>query len=287
MLRTVLALALLVPAAASAQTGSDLWLLALEEGPSGQPVNLTARPGYDNQPHFTPDGAAILYTRIDSTEQADIYSFDLASGTHTPLTRTPESEYSPTPLPGGSGFSTVRVEADGTQRLWQFSPEDERPALVLETVQPVGYHVWADETTLLLFVLGEPHTLQLVDGPSERADTLAYDIGRALHRVPEAAGGGLSFVQKGDPGPWRVMRLDPATGALATVAPTRPEREDLAWLPDGRLLMADGRQVFVWLPEAAHWALFHDLSGVDGLGDITRLAVSPDGRLLALVAAEE
>ena len=78
----------------------------------GPLVNVTARPGYDNQPFFLPDGRAFLYTSIREDSQADIYRYDLERATSVRLTATRESEYSPTPLPDGRGFSTVRVEAD-------------------------------------------------------------------------------------------------------------------------------------------------------------------------------
>jgi Tol biopolymer transport system component len=71
----------------------------------GTPVNVTARPGYDNQPFFLADGRAFLYTSIREDSQADIYRYDLDRKTSVRLTATSESEYSPIPLPRGGGFS--------------------------------------------------------------------------------------------------------------------------------------------------------------------------------------
>ena len=39
----------------------------------GQPANVTNSPGYDNQPSFTPDSRAILYTSTREDGQSDIY----------------------------------------------------------------------------------------------------------------------------------------------------------------------------------------------------------------------
>ncbi|MDX1546708.1 MAG: hypothetical protein R3247_06960, partial [Rhodothermales bacterium] len=242
-------------------------------------VNVTNRAAYDNQPFFTPDGQALLYTAYQDT-QTDIYRADLGGAqiAFRPMTRTPESEYSPTPLPGG-GFSTVRVEADGTQRLWRFDA-DGAASLVLDAVAPVGYHAWADDHTVALFVLGDPPTLQLADTRTGRADTLARNIGRSLHRVPGSQR--ISFVQKGGAA-WTIRTLDPATGALETVTETLPEREDYAWTPDGRLLMADGAVLYEWTPESEGWRVLVDFTAA-GITNLTRLAVSPDGTRLALVA---
>ena len=57
--------------------------------------------------------------------------------------------------------------------------------------------------------------------------------------------------------------------------------EDCAWLSDGRLLMATGSILKVWTPGGA-WTDVKDLG--PGLDRITRMAVSPDGKWLALVA---
>ena len=45
------------------------------------PVNVTKRPGYDNQPFFLPSGHAFLYTSIREDGQADIYRYDLDRNT--------------------------------------------------------------------------------------------------------------------------------------------------------------------------------------------------------------
>src|SRR5204862_4083906 len=83
------------------------------------PVNITNRTGYDNQPSFTTDGRAILYTSTREDAQADIYRYDIASKSITRLTKTaPESEYSAIVMPRGDRFSVIGVEKDSTLRIW-------------------------------------------------------------------------------------------------------------------------------------------------------------------------
>ena len=100
------------------------------------------------------------------------------------VTRTPESEYSPTVTPDGAHISVIRVEADGTQRLWRFTLDGGAPELVLAGVKPVGYHAWADDHTLVLFVLGSPATLQLADTSAGDAEILVTGINRSIQRIP-------------------------------------------------------------------------------------------------------
>src|SRR5437879_453999 len=150
--------------AAAAPPANDIYVASLRVVDGrvqvGTPVNVTARPGYDNQPFFLPDGGAFLYTSIRADSQADIYRYDLRTATSVRLTATRESEYSPTPPPDRPGFSAVRVEADSTQRLWAFDWDGARSRLVLDSIKPVGYHAWGDGRSVALFVLGAPPTLQ-------------------------------------------------------------------------------------------------------------------------------
>ncbi|HEY2163027.1 MAG TPA: hypothetical protein VGH04_03515, partial [Gemmatimonadaceae bacterium] len=62
----------------------------------GKAVNVTSRPGYDNQPAFTPDSKSMLFTSIHEDGQSDIYRYDLGTKTIARVTSTPESEYSAT-----------------------------------------------------------------------------------------------------------------------------------------------------------------------------------------------
>jgi dipeptidyl aminopeptidase/acylaminoacyl peptidase len=252
----------------------------------GQPVNITARAGYDNQPSFLPDGQSLLYTSQREGEQTDIYRYDFKTGQSTRLTSTNEGEYSPTVMPGGKFFSVIRVEADKTQRLWKFPLAGGEPALVLPNIKPVGYHLWLDARTLALFILGaegRPNTLQLVPTDMSFLDTIHVNIGRALHLVPRREA--FSFVHKISPDEWLIKVFDLKTHRSTTLFKTLHGSEDLAWTPDGTILMAQDARLFQWNPAAptAEWQQVADFSNA-GLKKITRLAISPKADRLALVA---
>ncbi len=276
----------LCAAGQTAPPATDIFLVeVLKRGGQlalGAPVNITFRPGYDNQPAFTPDGKSILFTSQREGEQTEIYRYDIAARYTTRLTNTAESEYSPTVTPDEKSFSVIRVEADKTQRLWQFPLAGGAPALVLTNIKPVGYHVWLDAGTLALFVLGQPNTLQLVDVKTEKAEVLAQSIGRALHRVPGQPSQ-FSFVHKAEK-EWWVKTYDLKTRQTINLVKTLPGSEDCAWLPNGTLLMAQGSKLFKWQRgKDADWQLVADLAEA-GVTNITRLAVNAKGDRLALVA---
>ena len=272
----------------------------------GTPSNITNSPGYDNQPFFTPDGGAILFASArtptpalrdnPNLPQTDIWRYDIASKGISRVTQTPENEFSPTPMLDGVRISAVTVEADGTQRLYAIAPSGPKIQrdVILPDVKPVGYHAWADDHTLALFVLGGgqgiPATLQLADTRTGAARVVATDIGRSVQRMPGAgAARHISFVQRernGDHVRLIVKELDPATGAIATLTPVvEGSREaDLAWTPDGTLLMVKDDVLYAWTRGQSAWKDVTSFarSGVRG---VTRLAVSPKGDLLALVAS--
>jgi hypothetical protein len=292
-------------AAAPAQAAppdSEIFLLSLAADGDGlklgTPMNISNSPGYDNQPSFTPDGRALLFTsaRGAALENAasgrppatDIYRFDLVTNTVRQLTATAEGEYSPTVTPDGRHMSVIRVEADGTQRLWRFTLDGRQPALVLNDVKPVGYHAWIDDRRLALFILGEPATLQVADRTSGKTDVVAKGIGRSLQRIPK---GGISFVQiergpgEAAPRTLTVMELDLATRATRPLVPAvaGAAEADLAWMPDGALLMAYDSKLYLWRRGRTTWTVAADLAPL-GLYGVTRIAVNPDGDRVAIVA---
>ena len=262
---------------------SDIFIIDLKsEGKLklGQPVKITNWVGYNNQPSFLPDGQSILYTSIRD-KQADIYRYQIHGGATTQITNTPESEYSPILMPDGKSISVVRVEADGTQRLWRFPVAGGTPSLILEKIKPVGYHLWVDDYTLALFVLGKPNTLQLVDLRTGKAEVIAENPGRILRRVPHEDK--FSFVHKVSDQEWLIRTVDLKTRNITTFIKTLPGVEDYAWTPAGVLLMANGAKLFARKKSDWAWVEIADFSNA-GLKSITRIAVSPKGDRIAVVA---
>lgn len=290
----LLLIAVLLSALQQAPPPTEIYLAPLtKDGDAlkvGAALNISNSPGYDNQPFFTRDGASILFTSARGGSSAtDIYRYDIATRRVVRITDTPESEYSPTIRPDGQHISVIRVEADGTQRLWQFTLDGQRPALLLADVKPVGYHAWMDDRTLALFVLGQPPTLQVADTRTGKATTVVSGIGRSIQKMPDGA---ISFVRRESPdgksAVFTIVKLArTAAGTFDTsvlVAPPAPAADpDMAWTPDGLLLVASGGRLFGWRPAFPGWKPLADLNAL-GLQNVSRLAVSPKGDFLAIVA---
>jgi dipeptidyl aminopeptidase/acylaminoacyl peptidase len=268
----------------AAQGGTEIWVAPFHamsgHAMLGTPVNVSQRPGYDNQPAFTPDGRAVWFTRITADAPADIWRVGVDGGAAARVTDTPESEYSATLTPDGLALSVIRVERDSTQRLWRFPLDGGMPTLVLRVLRPVGYHVWVNEANLGAFVLGDPNALVLVDPRTERVDTLARDIGRALVRVPGRDA--FTFLQVGRDTSW-ISEVDVRTRTVRRVAPAPAGSDYHAWTPDGRLLATAGSRLL--LRTGDRWEVVADLAG-RGIRGLSRIVVSSAGDRVAFVADE-
>jgi hypothetical protein len=283
-------LLLLLPAATAVAQGAsnpEIYLMSLAVRGAGvtvgTPVNITNRPGYDNQPSFTADGA-IYFTSVRDDAQADIYKYTIASKTTERVTKTaPESEYSATQLPYPKNFSVIRVEKDSAQRLWSISPDGNASRVIFPGIKPVGYHTWLDRNHAALFVLGSPNALVIADTRTGKADTIARDIGRSLVTLPH--GGGFSFLShRGQDWMLTEVRLT-RSAKVAYVNPLVmvPKGMDyIAWI-GGSALGGTGSKLMVWTPGTTDWREVADLSS-QGITRISRIAVSRDLHQLAIVA---
>lgn len=278
----------------------------------GPPVNITRSPGYDNQPSFTPDGKQILFASVrgalrrarDSAKApgavspaTDIYRYDIDNRHISRVTNTPEGEFSPAVMPDGKHISVVRVEAGGAQRLWQVGASvdgAESSAVLVPEVNRVGYYAWIDAATVALFILGEngkPSTLQVADTRTGGVQSIAADIGRSIQRMPSGA---ISFIQRSHESSaaspvtlHQVFRSEGATAfddRLLVRLPQGVTDPYVVWMPDGVALVALNSTLYRWRPGEPDWAPVADLAAF-GLRDVTRLAVSPQGDRIAIVAS--
>ncbi|MBI3501804.1 MAG: PD40 domain-containing protein [Bacteroidetes bacterium] len=164
----------------------DIWLLDIKDS-AGQisfhnPVNITNRKGYDNQPAFSPDGKYILFSsQKDSGGPTDIYKYDLTTKQITQFTKTPTSEYSPTFMSDGKNISVVMVEKDSTQRLWKFPLVGGEPICIMDKEKEIGYHCWINTDSVAINVLTKPaFTLQIANIHTQKTSVIADSIGRCM-----------------------------------------------------------------------------------------------------------
>ena len=250
----------------------------------GSVRNITNRPySYDNQPMFTPDSRSLLYTTeygYGDRVQTEIHRYYLSSRRETRITRTDESEYSPTPVPGDRAFSAIRVEADSTQRIWRFTMQGMDGEMLLRNLNAVGYHAWGNETTVLLYVFGEPPTVRIADLTTGQSEVVAGGIGRSLNKIPNR--NAWSFVERVSADEAWINEVNIGTHEVRRLISTVGGGEFHAWTPEGVLFMALGSRIYQWDPQVDRdWRRVADLA--DGGITVSRMAVSPDGSMIAIV----
>ena len=143
-----------------------------------------------------------------------------------------------------------------------------------------------DPEHLVLFVLGQPATLQIANVKTGKAEIAADNIGRSLHHIPGTAL--ASFVQKEASGEFWIKQIDIATKKIDPIvkAVDGSSDRDMAWMPDGKtILMSSATKVFSWARGQTGWTEMFD-GGPHQLGVLSRLTVSPNGDAVAIVVAE-
>lgn len=263
----------------------EVYLVKIEQADGNirfdTPRNISNSPGYDNQPSFSADNQFVYFSSIRDSVQSDIYGYAIANDSLFQVTDTPESEFSPTPLPDGKFFSTVRVEMDSSQHLWKMPLQQGESLSLLPDVENVGYHAWGDKNTLLLFVVAEPHELYVADLESGRADIVINDIGRSLHKIP--GHDAWSFMHRNED-KWWIKELDITTRRIRPLIEPLENAQDYTWTAGGAIWMAQGNVLYYWdYNSSLDWQPLHTFVG-DQISVINRLAVSADGKWLAFVA---
>ena len=280
---------LLVAKFSFAQTPSEIYLFDLsvkkDKVTISKPINITNHKGYDNQPFLHPHNTVIFYSSANEEGRTDLMSYDYKTKQTKSITQTPEREYSPTLTLDEQYLSCIIQRDNGTQDLGKYPIEGGEPTIIINNLK-VGYHVWADNSHLGLFVLGTPNQLHYVLLPMKKDTVLEENIGRSLHKVPGESS--ISFIAKLTEKDWMIKKINTHTLQVTMIGPTVTGSEDLCWLQDGKILMSDGPKLYFTQPaNGPGWNEVVVSSGSEVLKGVTRLAVSGDGKKLAVVVTEE
>lgn len=278
----ILAACLLAGIPLRAQPDTDIFLTELSKAAgswqAGPAKNLSANPGYDNQPSFWSDHL-LLYSGT-RRGQTDIACLDLDSGQTTWLSDTPGGgEYSPLKIPGSEAVSAIRLDTTGLQRLYAYPLDGKPPTVLLDSLK-VGYHIWAGPDRIVCTVLvGAGMDLVVAHPGDGSVYTFQKGVGRSLQQIPGSTQ--ISYTAAEAKG-LAVRAMDPVSGATRLLAVLPEGVQDYCWLPDGSLLAGSDNRL-LRLETGSPWEVFHEFPG-DQLGNITRLSISPDGSRLALAA---
>ncbi len=243
--------------------------------------------GYNNHPAFMTDELLYISSANPDQQQPEIIELNLSEQRLLTRTRTPEGEFSPAPAPDYRFFSCVRREksTDGSDllRLWELPrrpPGTGRP--VFRYIGDIGYYEWLSSSRLAIFRVREPSELALVDVATEKPEPpIATDVGRCFRKLPN---GNLAYVQKSASRPWQIIQYNYRNGNKDMIISTLQGSEDFAVLRNGTFLMGQGSDLYKFDPlKDDYWVLLGNLRGF-GIENITRIAVSPNEKYVAIVS---
>ncbi len=272
------------------QAGSEIYLFEMkvtnEQIVLSNGRNITNHKGYDNQPFFHPSQPVIYYSSFNDSGRSDIKYYDYEKKETKSLTLTREREYSPTVTPDEQFISCIIQRDNGTQDLGKYPINGGKPEILINHLK-IGYHAWAGENKLLLFVLDDSihNSLHYYYLDKNNDTVIAENIGRSLHKIPGQ--NGMSFVQKISPSLSMIKKFDMGTGVISTIIATLPGQDHLTWLKNGRLLMSDGSRFFVCIDKLdTSWLPVIIEGDTTMLRGVTRVAANADNTKLAVVVSE-
>ncbi len=278
-----------------AQTGSEIFLfnMRIENGKVflANGVNITNHKGYDNQPFFHPSQPILYYSSFNDSGRSDIKYYNYEKKETKNLTLTKEREYSPTVTPDENFISCIIQRDNGAQDLAKYPIDGGKPEVLINHLK-IGYHAWAGENKLLLFVLDDSiHNSLHYYYLDKNADTvIAENIGRSLYKIPGQ--NAMSFVQKISEKISFIKKFDMGTGVISTIVATLPGQDHFTWLQNGLMLMSDGNKLYYHQESAFQEIKDKDWQPVIITGDIsmlkgvTRLATNTANDKLAIVVNE-
>ncbi|SDE64451.1 hypothetical protein SAMN05421636_106239 [Pricia antarctica] len=283
MKTTLSTLFLLAATALFAQTNTEVYLLDIKtvdrKTELVNPRNISNNEGYDNQPSFY-DGETILFSSTRNG-QTDIARYHIKLDSISWITDTPQgSEYSPLKIPGQNSISAIRLDTTGLQRLYEYSVWDGSSTELLKDLK-VAYHVWYTKDIIVSAVLAADGMDLVVSNLRDGThDTVQQNVGRSLHKIPDSDL--VSFISKAQD-PWEIRSLNPLTGAVRKITDMYQKTDDMCWLADGTIIAADDKVLVEVHPKnQKEWTRFLRLEKKE-ISNISRIAVSPNGKYLSLV----
>ena len=282
----------------SAQNGTEIYLFDMKID-NGQVVlsngiNITNHKGYDNQPFFHPSQPLIYYASSKDTgsiDSSDIKIYDYQTKQTTRFTTTPDREFSPTVTPDGKFISCILQRKNGDQDLVKYPIEVGKPKVLINHLK-IGYHAWASENSLFLFVLDDSvdfslHYYQLAN---DMDTVIAENVGRGLNKIPGQ--NAMSFVQKISDTLSVLKKYDLSTAAVSNIIYTVKGKDQLTWLQNNTILMSDGKQIFYHKVDPfiefkdKKWKPVTMAGTIPKLKSISRLAANSNNTKLAVVVSE-
>ncbi len=267
------------------QSNTEIFLMDLEYSETDFIIsnfrNISNNEGYDSQPSFY-NNESIIYSRTKESA-TDIAKYQIKNKSYSWLNNsTIGGEYSPQRIPNSKNVSAVRLDTTGLQRLYTYDTKTRTSSLLIENLQ-VAYYSFYDSNKILSSVLSDNKLDLVLTNLTEKTnDTLVLNVGRSIHKVPSTKET-MSYTSVNEEGNFDVFQLDLKSLDSFFVTQLPIGIQDHIWLDETTLLIGSRDKLFLLdLFGNGDWKQIADLSEYQ-INEITRLAISPDGKKLAIV----
>src|SRR5690554_1883153 len=270
-----------------AQQNTEVYIFDISPSYSGMELlnarNVSNNEGYDNQPSFISNETLVFAG--NNNGQTDISEYNLNSKIKRWVNlKTEGGEYSPQKFPSSEDIAAVRLDENGLQRLYRYGAESGKPSVLIEDLQVAYFAFYNDQKILATVLNNDELDLTMIDLQTKSVDTLFTDAGRSIQRVPNTKT--MSYTLVNESNYLDLYVLDITSGDSYFITGLPMEVHDYVWLNDTQILIGKGSNIYMY--DTLGEAEWHRVASVSeyGIKNVTRIAISPDGKKLALVGEQ-
>lgn len=267
-----------------AQNDTEVYVFNISPAYEGLEImnsqNISNNKGYDNQPSFISNETLVFAANNEG--QTDILEYNLNSKLKKWVnTKTVGGEYSPQIFPSNEDFAAVRLDKEGLQRLYRYSAKTGTSSVLIEDLQVAYFAFYNDQKILATVLDGDSLDLVLIDLSTKTTDTIFRNAGRGIQKVPKTSSMSYSLVN--DEGNLDIYLLEMGSYESYFVTELPIGIQDYVWLNDTQILIGSGNKLYMYDTLGdSEWTRVASLEEY-GLKKISRMAISPNGKILAVV----
>ena len=271
-----------------AQDNTEVYVFDISPSYEGMELlnvrNVSNNEGYDNQPSFI-SNESLVFAGYNSN-QTDISEYNFTTKVKRWVNSPTEgSEYSPQKFPSHQDLAAVRLDNDGRQRLYRYDAQTGNSSEIIKDLQVAYFAFYTDHKIMATVLDFEEMYLVLIDLPTKSVDTLFKGVGRSLQRIPKTDF--MAYSLENEEGKLDLYMMNMKNRESFFICEIPKDVQDFVWLNDTQILI--GKESKLYMYDTLGEAEWRKVASTDeyGIKNITRMAISPDGKKLALVGEEK
>lgn len=269
----------------SQQTNPEIFLFSIEKNADKFTFtggkNITNNAGYDNQPSFSIDNRSILFTSNRNGKDTNIYEYFLADGKTEQLTASEDNEYTAKDFDGKT-INFIREGKTQEMTIYKFDRQTKQESPALKIKEPIAYYAFNSKGDALVWVRYAFFIHWVNSEKNINRFVTDYAQPSTPQLIPNSDN--FSFIKRLPNDELWIYEFNPTNQAVRPIVQPKDSKITYCWLPDGSLLTGSGTKLFKFDEKKdKRWVEIADLASF-GIKDIGRVAISSDGKNLALVS---